>query len=266
MTFARYGLAALLTASCGGPLVKLPAGPGVPATDAAGALREATMACRAVSTFTSEISVGGSVGGRRVRGRLLAGLAVPASVRLEAVAPLGQPLFFFVARDEKTTVLLPRENRVIEHGASADVLDAVAGVPLGAADLRIALTACTAASDSSSARQLGDNWRVVSNGPSEIYLYRDAHAKPWRLVAAVRRDAGHASWRAEYRDFVEGLPRTVRLASVDEARFDLRLTLSQVAVNEPLDAAAFTLRIPAGARPITLDELKRSGPLATTPP
>ena len=223
------------------------------------------MACRAVSTFTSEISFGGSVGGRRVRGRLLAGLAVPASARLEAVAPFGQPLFFFVARDEETTLLLPQDNRVIEHGASADVLDAVAGVPLGAADLRIALTACTTASNSSSARQLGDNWRVVSDGPGEIYLHRDAHA-PWRLVAAVRRVAGHATWRAEYRDFVEGLPRTVRLASVDEARFDLRLTLSQVAINEPLDAAAFTLRIPAGAVPITLDELKRSGPLGTPSP
>ena len=259
---AGFVLAAALTVSCGGPLVKLPAGPGSPATDAADALREATMGCRAVSTFTSEMSVGGAVGGRRVRGRLLVGLAPPASVRLEAVAPFGQPLFFFISRDGETTLLLPRDNRVMEHGASRDVLDAVAGVPLGAADLRVALTGCTTVSDSSAGQQLGADWRVVSDGPGELHLHRDPHGAPWRLVAAVHRDAGRSSWRAEYRDFENGLPRTIRLASLDAGRFDLRLTLSQVAINEPLDASAFTLRIPAGAAPITLDELRRTGPLA----
>ena len=261
---AALVLAALLAASCGAPLMKLPAGPGAPAPDAADALREATIACRAVSTITAEIAVSGSIGGHRFRGRLLVGLASPASARLEAVAPFGQPLFLFVARDGDTTLLLPRDNRVLEHGRGDAVLEAVAGVPLDALDLRVAVTGCTSAPDSTEARRLGDDWLAVPDGPTDVYLHRDPHTAPWRLVAAVHRDAGHANWRAEYRDFQNGLPRTVRLASLDSARFDLRLTLSQIEVNEPLDATTFRLQIPAGAEPITLEELRQDGPLAAT--
>ena len=48
----------------------------------------------------------GSVAGRRIRGRLSAGVAVPASARLEALAPFGPPVFIFVAqRNDAQTVL-----------------------------------------------------------------------------------------------------------------------------------------------------------------
>ena len=67
-----------------------------------------------------------------MRGRLLAGLAAPASARLEAVAPFGPPVFIFVARDDEATLLLPRDRRVLEHGRPTAVLDAVAGVPMSA--------------------------------------------------------------------------------------------------------------------------------------
>ena len=71
--------AAALAASCGAPLMKLPAGPGTPAPDVREAVAEATAACRSVSTITTEIAVNGSVAGHRLRGHLLAGLAAPAS-------------------------------------------------------------------------------------------------------------------------------------------------------------------------------------------
>ena len=58
------------------------------------------------------------------------GVAAPASARLEAVAPFGPPLFIFAATDDDATLLLPRDERVLEHGRPAEVLDAVAGVPL----------------------------------------------------------------------------------------------------------------------------------------
>src|SRR5207247_11119018 len=135
-------LAALISASCSARLLKLPSGAGTPAPDAAGALAEATAACRTVSTITAEMAVSGSVGGRRLRARLLAGLASPASARLEAVAPFGPPLFFFVARGGDATLYLPRDDRVLEHGRPAAVLEAIAGVPLDAADLRVTLIGC----------------------------------------------------------------------------------------------------------------------------
>lgn len=246
--------------------MKLPAGPGTPAADGAGAVDSATNACRQVTSITAEIGVSGSVGGRGLRARLLAGLAAPSSARLEAVAPFGQPAFFFVARDNQATLLLPRDRRVLEHGRPADVLAAVAGVPLDASELRTALTGCAVAPRGAEARSAGADWRIVPDGTGEVYLHRDAPSGPWRLVAALRRAPGEPAWRAEYRfqPGSGGLPTGVRLTSADDGRFDLRLALSQVEVNPRLGPDAFTVVVPAGTTPISLDELQQSGPLAHT--
>jgi hypothetical protein len=262
-------VAAFLWSSCAPPLLKLPTGAGVRASDAAEALQDAMKACRAVSSITAEIAVSGSVGDHRLRARLLAGLAAPASARLEAVAPFGQPLFFFIARDNDATLLLPRDRRVLEHGRPDAVLEAVAGVPLAADDLRIALTGCAVAPRASEATQIGEDWRVVPDGSSDVYLHRDKPGAPWRIVAAVHRGSGTTPWRSEYRDFQTagpsaGLPATVRLTSTDSKQFDLRLALSQVELNVPLDADVFRIQTPPGTEPITLEELRRSGPLSNT--
>ena len=119
--------------------MKLPSGPGGPASDAAPALADATRACRAVSTITAEIAGSGSVGGQRFRARLTAGLAPPASARLEAAAPFGAPIFILVANGTDATLLLPHDDNVLEHGKPAEVLEALAGLPLDAAELRRAL-------------------------------------------------------------------------------------------------------------------------------
>jgi hypothetical protein len=262
---ARVILLALCCTSCA-PLMKLPSGTGAPISDAAEALIEATTACRSVSTITAEIAVSGAVTGRRLRARLLAGLAVPALARLEAVAPVGQPLFFFVARDGDATLLLPREGRVLEHGRPEDLLQAIAAVPLDAEGLRAMLTGCAVLPDAAHARQLGDDWRVVPDGERDLYLHRDPRVGKWRIVAAVYHKSGAPMWRAEYDEFttaapLNGLPRTLRLASVGSNRFDLRLMLSQVEINEKLDDATFKIQIPSTATPITLAELRTTGPL-----
>jgi hypothetical protein len=168
--------------------MKLPSGPGAPASDAADVLTQATKTCHGIRTFTAEIAVSGSVGASRTRGRLAAGLAAPASARLEAVAPFGEPLFIFAATGNDATLLLPRDRRVLEHGPPDELLEAIAGVPLGAADLRATFTGCTTgAADPGTARQLGDLWRVAAVGPGhDAYLHRDSASAPWRLVASVR--------------------------------------------------------------------------------
>jgi len=235
--------------------MKLPTGPGAPATDARNAIAEATVACQRVNTYTAEVGISGSIGGERVRGRMIVGVARPASARLEAVAPFGAPLFIFVARGDDATLLLPRDDRALQHGRPQAVLEAVAGVPLDPPELRVTLTGCAHAPDAESARAIGDDWRVAKDGPAEIYLHRDPHAAPWRIVARVDRD-----WRAEYRDFDRDLPRAIRLASTDGDRFDLRLALSQIDVNPQLGADAFTVQIPRSAQPITVDELRHARP------
>jgi len=234
--------------------MKLPMGPGTPAADAADVIAQSTAACRGITTITLEISVHGSAGGHRLRGRLTAGLAKPASARLEANAPFGQPIFIFVASGDDGSLLLPRDRRVLEHGRPADVLEAVSGAPLDAASLRTLITGCANAPDASDAVAFGDNWRVASDGPDDVYFRRDAS---WRIVATVRRDA----WRADYSMFENNLPRVIHIVSQPPGRFDLQMELSQLEINVPIAPEAFRIERTAGAAPIGLDELRESGPL-----
>jgi hypothetical protein len=256
-------LAALVASSCGAALMKLPEGPGRPAPDTTTALAEATSICRTVSAITAEVAVGGSVGGRSLRARLLIGLAAPASARLEAFA-YSQQMFIFVSRGTDATLLLTRDGRVLAHGPPDAVLEAVTGIPLDASGLRLALLGCASDPDPDRGRLLGAGWRVVPEERGELYLRRDPPAAPWRVMAAVHREPGRPEWRAEYRRFEENLPRAIRFVSRDPGRFDLRLTLTQVDLNPRLDAAAFEVRVPPSADPITIEELRRSGPLAGT--
>lgn len=260
----------VVCSSCAPRLMKLPAGPGTPvsAAEAEASLTQATAACRGVRTLTAEIVVRGSAAGHRRGGRLLAGIAAPASARLEAVAPFGPPLFIFVANGNDATLLLPRDDRVLEHGRPDAVLEAVAGVPLSAADLELTLKGCAPVEGPIEARQIGGDWRViVTMAGDQLFLYRDNEARPWLLVATVRGKAGGRRWRAEFRDHRGGLPRSIHVTSVaDSARpepaFDLQLALSQVETNTPLGPEVFTVLIPRSAEPITIDELRASGPLA----
>ncbi len=249
--------------------MKLPTGPGAPVTpqDAAARLAQATTACRAVRTLTAEIAISGSAGTRRLRGRLSAGLSAPASAYLEAVASFGPPLFIFVATGNDATLILPRDNRVLEHGRPDAVLEATAGVPFAAGDLLPMLTGCTSIDAPPEARGFSDLWNVVTTPEGGLYLQRAKATEPWRIVANERRAANGARWRAEFSEFLDGLPRSIRVMSLDadgglRQAFDLTLVLSQLEVNTPLDADVFNAHIPVAASAITLDELRASGPLA----
>jgi outer membrane lipoprotein-sorting protein len=254
-------IAALLSASCAAPLMKLPAAPGGAAVDARDAVDEATRACRAISTVTAEIAATGSVGGQRFRARLSAGLAAPASARLEAAAPFGAPMFILVANGNDATLLLPHDGRVLEHARPDAVLEALAGIPLDAAALRTALTGCASTPNATAARAVGDDWRVLADGPNEVYLHRDKPPAPWRLVATIFHPGrAGGDWRAEYREFQDGLPRSVRFAANTKGRFDLRLVLSQVDLNTQLGSDVFLVQVPRDADPITIDELRRARP------
>ena len=256
-------LLALACAGCAPALMKLPSSPAAPASDGRDAVADATSACQRVTSMTAELAVTGSVGGQRIRGRMIVGVARPGSVRIEAAAPFGAPLFIFVARGGEATLLLPRDDRILEHGKPADVLEAIAGVPLDPVDLRAVLTGCAVAPDAAEAQQSGSDWRIVPDGQGRIYLHRDSASAPWRLAAATRPPSGSADgWRAEYRNFQDGLPHEVRLTSAMPRRFDLRVTLAQVETNMVLGPEAFQIEVPRTARPITLDELRESGPLS----
>jgi len=220
-------------------------------------IEQATAACRAISTITLEMAVRGSIGGQRIRARLSAGLGKPASARLEAVASIGQPLFFFVATNDNATIYMPRDQRVA-RGRPGALLEAVAGVPLDPAALRSVVTGCASMPNVAGMLGIGDNWRVTTDGNDEIYLFRDKANPAWRIVTTLH--AGTDGWRAWYSNFERGLPRTIQLVST-AGRFDLQLELSQLDLNTPLGPEAFQLQVPATAEAISVDELRRSGPL-----
>jgi len=260
-------IAASLATSCGAALQRLPAGPGQPDPDAASVFAQATISCRAVASLSAELRVSGTAAGQRLRGRVLAGLAAPASVYLDAAAPFGASLFIYAAKDDEATLLLPRDERVLRDGSPAAVLGAVTGVPLDAARLRQTMTGCAPDQPVLSGLRFNDAWRAVRVASADAYLHRQSSSVPWQLVAVRYSRAGSdEGWRADYAGFgPDGLPRTVRLVSGDGGRrFDLTVALAQVEVNPVLAAAIFDVTVPPSFSDISLDEVRRAGPLGTS--
>jgi hypothetical protein len=194
--------------------------------------------------------------GRRLRANIDAGFEAPARVRLELPAP-GRPIFIFVAKGESGTLWLPREERVLRDAPPSDTLEALAGVRLGPEDLRRIVAGCgVVASQPSGGRAFGDEWVAIDANGGTDWLQRVDGT--WRLAAASR-----GTLEVQYMDFAGGRPQTIRLRAGRDAgaSTDLTIRLSQVDVNEPLEADVFEVEIPAGTTPMTLEELRRSGPL-----
>jgi hypothetical protein len=255
-------------ASCAPALMRLPQPPGGPLgeNELRETLDENSQRCRAHSTMTAEVSVKGSVAGQRLRGRMTLGVERPASVRLEAVAPFGAPIFILVARGDDATLLLPRDARVVEHGRSKDVLDAVTGVPLTSQELVHITMGCVTDVPHVAAREFDDTWRLYGNETGDWYFHRDGRSKTWVLTALVHQPStGEPGWRVDFSGYLDGSPHVLRLTSLDGgekhgATFDLQLALSQVESNTRLGANVFSVQIPPGSQPITLNELKHARP------
>jgi hypothetical protein len=205
--------------------------------------------------MTATLGLSGRAGSQRLRGRVDAGFAAPSEARLEGRAPFGRPVFILVARDDATaTLVLPRDNRVLRAAAPAAIVEALAGVALTPAELRAALAGCGFGGDPADGRAYGD-WLAIDTPGATTYLRRQDGR--WRLLASTR-----GPLTIEYRDLAGGRPSTVRMRTASDAHTDLTVRLSDVNVNVPLEPAVFQVDIPEGADALTLDELRRAGPLA----
>ena len=174
------------------------------------------------------------------------------------MAPFGAPAFILVARGENATLLLPRdEPRVLRGAKPEDILGALTGVALGPADLQAILTGCVVPMPQArDARRHANGWASIDlAGGATIYL--EPARGGWTLRAARR-----AGWQIEYPAWNGNFPQSVRLqATQPDVNVDLTAALSQIETNKDLEEAAFTVNVPPGADPITLDELRSSGPL-----
>jgi hypothetical protein len=258
----RLVLSAWLIASvaaCAGRTVPLPSGDGAPLPDYAGAWRQAARQCGEPDTFSAELSLSGRAGRQRLRGHLLIGLASPGRIRLEGAAPFGPPIFVLVADGADTTLLLPRDNRVLRGSPPSDILAALVGLDLGPSDLLAILSGCIVPNASAEGGRLYDSgWaRIDFAGGASAYLRREGKAG-WRARAGSRPGVG-----IEYEMGEDAEPAAVRLRT-DPSRgpvSDIRIALSQVAIGQAFGAGVFSVRVPADASPISLAELREAGPL-----
>lgn len=258
-------LVALGLGSCapGRPGIELPSGPGVPVPDHDAVWDQAAQACRAVRSMQFMLTLGGRSGETTLRRtRMRAAVERPGSVRLEALAPFGAPIFVFVAQTDEATLLLPRERQVVVGARPSEVLDALAGLPLGPGDVRALLTGCLELDPIPvTARRYGEEWTAVDLRDGSTAYLREAAGAP--VIAAGRR----GDLTVEYADHVRGLPRRLRiLARRGSAETDLVATLSRVNINAGLPPNAFTLEVPGGFAPVTLDVVRGAPPLEQRSP
>ena len=241
----------------------LPTGAPVPFPDYQKALDEATRDCAGVHTLTASLALSGKVGRTKMRGRIDAGFAEPANVRLEGVAPFGRPVFVLVASGNRGTLVLTRDNRVLRDALPRDIVDALVGVPFDAADLRSLVAGCGLPHTNSpeSAGRYPNGWVMAQFPGGSTYLQQvDGR---WQIVAAAEP---HIT--VHYERDREGRPVAIRVLvargdEIDSSSLvvDLTLRVSEVDINVPLDPRAFAVEVPTGAEAITLAELRRAGPL-----
>lgn len=247
----------LVASACAPTAPALPSGAGAPFSDAASAYTEATSQCRGVRTLSAEIALSGRAGRQKLRARILGGFAEPGRVRLEAPAPFGRPVFTLVVRDGSATLVLNRERRVVRDAPPAALVEALTGVALGPDELRAAVAGCGVGVDQiTDGQSYPKDWAVVEGPLGRSWLRRIAGA--WRLVAST-----HDSLEIRYDELASGRPSVVRFRTTPtaDAATDLTLRLSQVDINVALGPEVFQVEVPQDATPLTLEELRRGGPL-----
>jgi outer membrane lipoprotein-sorting protein len=247
-------LAGALSA-CAGRRVALPTGPGTPFPDAGQAYDEAVKECRSVRTIRATLGLSGRAGSTSLRGNVDAGFEAPDKIRLEGRHPIGRPVFILASSGPHTTLYMPRENRVMQDASATDIVEALVGLRLAPHELRTLVSGCGfEVGQPSDGRQYADGLSAVTVDGSTAYLRREQGR--WRLVGSTRPPL-----TVLYSDFVNGRPSTLRLRASGTPRTDITVRLSDVNINVPLEPEVFAVEVPDGAQPLTIEELRRAGPL-----
>ncbi len=261
-TLPRFAglLVALAFSACAAKTPPRPVGTPTPDPTAADAFGTATAACNGFRSIEGELSLSGRAGGERVRGRILTGLESGGAIRLEAVAPFGAPFFILAGRNERATLVLPREHRVLTDTGVAEVLERLTGLTLGADDLRLILSGCLVErAEPSDGRQWGGGWRAVTIGPERVAYLRVQNGQ------SVLTAADFGPWRIDYSAHAAGFPRVVRVRRSGDTALDITARIEQLQVNTQINARAWSVDVPPDAEPMNLDELRSIAPLAEKP-
>jgi hypothetical protein len=248
--------AVVLTAACGGRALRLPTDAGLPRPAFSTIHADLTQTCRSVRTLVTVLDLSGRAGGQRLAGSLHAGFRAPDDLRMEH--EYGTTIFVLTSRAGEASLFLPRENRVVRDEPTADMLGALTGVSLGAADLLAVVTGCVVPSPSAVAGRVHDNgWASIDlAGGARIFLQRvDGQ---WRVRAARRNglQVEYPEWPAS-----SPVPTRVAIRADEPVRVDLRASVSQADLNGELVDTVFVNPAPANATPLSIEELRGGGPL-----
>ena len=243
---------------CAPALFVPPAGPGVPAPEAAAAWADATRACRGVTSYKGTLRVSGRINGDRIPTTVTIFTGVtPTGLDLEAVAANRQ-IFRMAGTAAEATLYLDDGHRYAK-GTSEDLTDALIGVRLGPARWLALLTGCVATPPDFVSAARYDKDLAITTASARVFL-------------SVMEGGWHAhrglfdGLTVEYEQFtsaVSAFPAKWRIDSDAGRDPSVRLSIESgdVTAGLPLEARVFTMSLPADASPMTIDELRQSGPL-----
>ncbi len=232
-----------------------PVGPGEPAPDAAAAWAEATRACRGVTSYKASLRVSGRIRGERLPTTIdIATGATAAGIRLEGRAA-NRNIFKLAGTADGATLYLDDGHRSAS-GRPEDLTDALMGVKLGPGRWLALLTGCVATPPDfvSGARYRAD--LAVTTPSDRVFLALENGA--WRSV--------HGTFDGlvvTYRRFSSSLPDEWRLSSEPgrDPSIALSVSVDDMTTSSPIASSAFALTLPDDVTPMTLDQLRQSGPL-----
>lgn len=246
---AACGLLAVAISGCAGARFVRPTGTPQPFPEADTVWAALSSGCRAVTSARVQLRVSGRIGGQRIPG-LTTGLAVDAT-RVAIDARAGARRVFSLAGDRSEVVLLRHLDGRMARGPAGDLLDALVGVRLEPARLLAVLSGCVAVDPTfQSGDRVGPYARIQT---PDTLIYLAPLDRGWRLAGAEFDGVV-----ADYRRLERGWPGEVELRRPDVS---LRLQVVEFERNPRLPAVVFQLPVPAAFVEMSLDELRRDGPL-----
>jgi hypothetical protein len=256
-TFRRLIAAAAVaaTAGCASRAFVRPAGPGVPAPDAAAAWEDVSRTCRGLSGIQAALGLTGRIGDQRIPGlagaTLYAAVSSTGAIGLEARVS-SQLAFRMGGTAERSTLFLPADNRVVIAPAS-DIVDALVGVRVTPERLLALLGGCMTRSDVVTRAARHEALLEVSTADATVFL--EQRAGSW-VVRAAAADGLTMQYRRS-----DDRIRDIVLESAPGSGSDVSLVLRIKEIDRApsLVPAMFAVAVPDDARAITVEELRASG-------
>jgi hypothetical protein len=245
---------ALAASACGHAMFVPPAGPGVPAANAADAWASATSACRQSQNYKAILHVSGRAGDERLWPLAVeTALTSDGAIYMSATTS-GQSIFVLSGTAKESTLWLRREDRAVVAPPGA-IIESMLGVALPPDRLLSVLTGCiTRTFDVTSSAQHNS---ILAIHTSDARVYLEQLATGWRA-----RAGDVDGFSVELGRKGSPLPENVwiRTAAGRSPQASLDVKVSEAETNSTIPASFFAP--PPGAaraQPMKLEELRFSG-------